>query len=318
MLGANRIMLSLLLLENIGKLIANFRINIFHIVALVQRKSFKKIDFYLAAVLVLHSLFLGTTTSFIGILVLLLYWWTLDRQIQAGYENYVIFFLFLSELYFGKLTFGSYSFNNFLLSEESRLSLTFSEPSFLAVYVAVLLRDSKSIYNTLFYTLIIILTKSLLGYTLLAYIFLCRLMPVRYVVLLFFCGFLGLIPLAMSIDHTENLSYSVRLGSIVVWLDYLLSNWPESLIGLGLGNIDDYLIAHYSFLGNEFSRGLLPNGVIALFMSFGSMAIMILMLLHRKFESSYRFIFWMLVLFGVGNLYSYVLWIPLLKIKGKS
>lgn len=310
-------MLTLLLLENIGKLIANFRLNIFHIVALFQRKSFKRIDFYLAAVLLLHSLFLGTATSFIGILVLLLYWWTLDRQIQAGYVNYIIFFLFLSELYFGKLTFGSYSFNTFLLSKEKELTLTFSESSFLAVYVAVLLRDSKSIYNTLFYTLIIILSKSLLGYTLLAYIFLCRLMTLRYVVLIFFCALLGIISV-MSIDYTENLSFSVRFGSIFVWLNYLLSNWPESLIGLGLNNVDNYLIAQYSFLENEFSRGLLPNGLITLFMSFGSMAIIILILLYRKFESSYRFLFWMLVLFGVGNLYSYVLWIPLLKIKGKS
>jgi len=319
-------MLELGAFENFGFEILGVRFQLIYLVAIFSLKLFKydKKELILISLLFFHCLSVGDLKS-IGALILIIFWIKLFSifKVKNNFKFiWIIYLLAVFELISRQyIASPIYSFRNFLTEPyDNRLTLTFSEPSFAGIYLAVLaiimLKINK---KTHFYILVILvfLTKSIGGIVLVIFsLFILTKKSRVYAVFL-------LIPLIIilkervliEIGGLGNLnaytSIASRLNTWFIFIEYILSNGYNSLIGLGLGNLDQYLIDKYWFLKTEFSVGNFANGFLAIIMNFGLFCIPFFILLKKYSKSNVVFILMLFTLQLNGGLLSYITWLPL-------
>ena len=319
-------MLELGVFENFGFEILDVRFQPIYLVAIFFLKSFKydKKELILISLLLFHCLVVGDLKS-IGALILIIFWikfFSIFKFKNSFKFIWIIYLLAVFELISKQyIASSNYSFRTFLSETyDNRLTLTFSEPSFAGIYLAVLAiimlkRDKKAHFYILL--TLVFLTKSIGGITLIILSLIILMKKYRiYAVFL-------IVPLYIIIGErilTEigglgNLdaytSIASRLNTWFVFKEYIFSNGLNSLIGLGLGNLDQYLIYKYWFLRTEFSVGNFANGFLAIIMNFGLFSIPFFILLKKYSKSNAVFILMFFTLQLNGGLLSYITWLPL-------
>ena len=320
-------MLELGFFENFGFEILGVRFQPIYLVAIYFLKSFKydKKELILISLLFFHCLVVGNLKS-IGALILMIFWikFFSTYKIKDNFKFlWILYLLVLYELISKHyIASGTFSFRTFLTEPyDNRLTLTFSEPSFTGVYLAVLaiimLCKNQKLHFWVLLTLVL-LTKSIGGIVLLILACFLIFKKSRVHTLFLFIPFLFLTGgrILSEFKGVGNLdaynSVATRLNTFFVFFEYSLSNGFNSLIGIGLGNLDTYLIDKYWFLNTEFSLGNFANGFLAIIMSFGIFSIAFFILLRKYSSNNQIFLLILFTLLLNGNLNSYILWFPLL------
>ena len=321
-------MLEFGLFENFGFEILGVRFQPIYLVAIYFLKSlkFEKKELLLIAILVFHCLIIGDIRS-LAALMMTIFWMKFfsDYKIEKKSGYIIIWFIYILTVY--ELVFKVFiasemlSFRSFSSEQYfNRLTLTFSEPSFTGVYLSVLaiimyFKNRK--INFLILLTLVLLTKSIGGIALLIFSFFIFVKKGRLYAMLLFIPMIILTgdriisEFAGFGDLNAYNSLATRLNTILVFVEYLVFNGIKSLIGLGLGNVDTYLISNYSYLDTEFSVGNFANGFLAIIMSFGLFCIPFFMLLKKYSVDRSIFAMMLFALLLNGNLNSYILWLPI-------
>lgn len=318
-------MLELGAFENFGFEILGVRFQPIYLVAIYFLKSFKydRKELILISLLFFHCLVVGDLKS-IGALILIIFWikFFSAYNLKSKFKFiWIIYLLVAYELVFERYIFSDFfSFRTFSsTSYDNRLTLTFSEPSFTGVYLSVLAIimyfKNQKIHLWILFTLVL-LTKSVGGISLLILSFFFILKKKRIFVTFLFIPFIILLGERIKRELTgfgdldAYNSIATRLNTFIVFFDYFQSNGLNSLIGIGLGNLDTYLINKYWFLRTEFALGNFANGFLAIIMSFGICSIAFFILLRKYSFNNKIFLFILFALLLNGNLNSYILWFP--------
>lgn len=318
-------MLELGVFENFGFEILGVRFQPIYLAAIFFLKSFNydRKELILISLLFFHCFIFGNLKS-LGALILIIFWLKTFSifNIKNNFKFiWIIYLLVVFELVYNKHIFSStFSFHKFSNPYMDRLTLTFSEPSFAGIYLAVLaIIMFKKNEKAHFYVLLtlVFLTKSIGGILLIMFSIFILIKRIRvYAILL-------LIPLYLIVgdrflneigglgDLNAFTSVSTRINTWFIFIEYIISNGYNSLFGLGLGNLDEYLINKYFYLRNEFSKGYFANGFLAIIMNFGILSIAFFMLLKKYSKSNYVFILMLFALQLNGGLLSYITWLPL-------